>query len=395
MTILAIETSCDDSGIAVITGQTTNQPPKVLVNLVSSQIKIHAKWGGVVPMLAKREHQRNLTPLLKTALQKSGLAQKPIRRRKNQPTASPSEKIILEEIFDRESTLVKKLIPFLEKCPRPEIDYLAVTRGPGLEPALWVGVNFARLLSRYWAIPILPINHLEGHLIAAFADGESRGLARNLFPAIGLIVSGGHTQLVLIKKMGQYEIIGETRDDAAGEAFDKVAKMLGLGYPGGPIISKIADKFRSSKKIKPQSTLPRPMINSGDFDFSFSGLKTAVLYQLQKMTPTQIKKNLPAVAAEFEQAVIDVITKKTAAAAKKYQARSLWLSGGVAANKALRQSLSQTASQNNWKFLSPSNDYCTDNGAMIGLAACLKLQNGQVQTVNWQKLTADSNLRIS
>jgi len=217
---------------------------------------------------------------------------------------------------------------------------------------------------------------------------------------MAIVVSGGHTQLILVKAIGKYKIIGETRDDAAGEAFDKVAKMLNLGYPGGPAISQVAKRkspsaSRQAPSAKRFATFPRPMLNSGDFDFSFSGLKTAVLYTLQKMTPAQIKKQTPTIAAEFQQAVIDVLIAKTMAAAKKYNVKTIILAGGVAANQALRQTLTDQATEQNLAFLVPSNHLCADNATMIALAAYYQIQQSRAKKANWRTLKAQANLRIS
>ncbi len=432
MRILAIETSCDDTGIAILEFGKTGRL-KLLADLVSSQIKIHAPWGGVVPMLAKREHQHNLLPLLKKSLEKSKLLKisksqfptlRVVTRRVTISNKIPNSKLqILNSILEREPELLKKLLPFLKKYPKPDIDYIAVTHGPGLEPALWVGVNFARALSYCWKIPLLPVNHIEGHIAANWLEpiggmtnnqlppfDFARGkISKKILPAICLVVSGGHTQFILIKNIGRYQIIGETRDDAAGEAFDKVAKMLNLGYPGGPAISRLANLHKSNHKFSPMTIrdidakfvkisdikLPRPMLNSGDFDFSFSGLKTAVLYLLQKMPPTQIKKSTPAIAAEFQQAVIDVLTAKTISAAKKYNAKTIILAGGVAANEALRQELTDQAAKLNLNFLVPKNSLCMDNAAMIALAAYYQLRQKRAKKANWRTLKAQANLRIS
>jgi len=408
MRILAIETSCDDTGIAILKYSKAGQP-KILADLVSSQVKIHAQWGGVVPMLAKREHQRNLVPLFIKALKETKLLKTQNLKRKTQNYNAKLKTLKL--ILQRESDLFEKLLPFLKKYHKPNVDYVAVTHGPGLEPALWVGVNFARALSYFWQIPIIPINHIKGHLgaisVPPLRDGNSadykklKAKSYGPFPAIALVVSGGHTQLILIKKFDDYKIIGETRDDAAGEAFDKVAKMLNLGYPGGPIISQIATKFQSSDFASrydlrsPQIKLPRPMINSNDFDFSFSGLKTAVLYLLQKMTPTQIKKQIPAIAAEFQQAVIDVLTAKTILAAKKYRAKTIILAGGVAANSLLRDNLLLSANRLSLNFLVPPINLCMDNAAMIALAAYWQLAQNRAKKISWRALKARANLRIS
>lgn len=393
MKILAIETSCDDTGIAILEYDKSSRP-KILADFVSSQIKVHAKWGGVVPMLAKREHQKNIIPLFKKALKSI-----PAKAQKLDTKIQQNNINTLKNILDHEPELFKKLLPFLKKSLKPDIDYIAFTTGPGLEPALWVGVNFARALSYWWDLPLLPINHIEGHLCANFVPQlrDKISASQKLFPAIALIVSGGHTQLILIKKLGEYEIIGETRDDAAGEAFDKVAKMLKLGYPGGPIISKLA-RFAESRRAAqplPPFSLPRPMLNSGDFDFSFSGLKTAVLYLLQKMTPAQIKKLTPAIAAEFQRSVIDVLTAKTLSAAKKYNAKTLILAGGVAANQALRKSLSQKADEQQLAFMVPPLNLCLDNAAMIALAAYWQLKQDRSQKTDWVSAKAQANLRIS
>ena len=425
MRLLAIETSCDDTGIAVLECNKNTQP-KLLADFVSSQVKIHAPWGGVVPMLAEREHQRNLVPLLKQALVENKLLKNQKSKIKNQNNNSKLK--IVKTILERELDLLKDVFVFLKKYEKPEIDAIAVTIGPGLEPALWVGVNLARALSYFWNLPIIPVNHIEGHLAAALAvSGQSRRIFNFQFsifnknihlPAIALIVSGGHTQLILVKKFGQYKIVGETRDDAAGEAFDKVAKMLGLRYPGGPTIAKLASQWNDqfpmtnfqtntkSKKSKSQTnhlitkslspfSFPRPMINSGDFDFSFSGLKTAVLYTLQKMAKAKIKQLTPAIAAEFQQAVIDVLTTKTLAAAKKYHARSILLGGGVAANEALRQELTQESTRAGLIFSAPPVNFCTDNAAMIALVAVYQHQTKSTKKSTWHNLKAQANLRIS
>lgn len=443
MKILAIETSCDDSGIAILEDNQSDQP-KILANLVSSQIKIHAPWGGVVPTLAKREHQHNLVPLLKKALSKTDLLHpalstichsEGVKRPKNlsrltavkrepEDSSATPQNDTLSSILEREPELAKKLLPFLKKYQKPAIDALAVTIGPGLEPALWVGVNFARALASFWNLPIIPVNHVEGHITAAFfhviatpqqlrgkqsrydtviyeiaASPRSCGTPRNdILPAIALVVSGGHTTLFFIKKFGRYETVGETRDDAAGEAFDKAAKMLGLGYPGGPAISKIAAQFNPQLKTKNyqlKTTLPRPMLNSGDFDFSFSGLKTALLYRLQKMTEPEIKKMTPFLCAEFQQATVDVLVAKTIKAAKKFKAKTVILAGGVAANHSLRQVLAEKLKEEKPEisFLFPEAEFCTDNAAMIGLAALKKIHK-KSSFKNWRALRAQANLRL-
>jgi N6-L-threonylcarbamoyladenine synthase len=254
MKILAIETSCDDTGISIL--EVDNKPNfKVLSNIVSSQIEIHKQYGGVFPAMAKREHQKNIIPVLTESLKESGLLN----------TSKPANKVKLKElekILEHEPELFKKIVPFFKKYQKPDIDFITVTNGPGLEPCLWVGVNLAKALSYFWNIPVVPVNHIESHILVNTLQNKNIK-----FPAIALIVSGGHTQIILVKKIGDYKILGETRDDAAGECFDKAARILGLDYPGGPVISKLAETSEPGR-----ITLPRPMLNTKDYDFSFSGL---------------------------------------------------------------------------------------------------------------------------
>ena len=307
MKILAIETSCDDTGIAILEVESTGNF-KVLSNIVSSQIEIHQKFGGVYPAMAKREHQKNLVPAFAKALEETKML-----KLKNKNTKTKSE--VLDKILEREPELEKQLIPFLEKYEKPDIDLITVTNGPGLEPCLWVGINFTKALSHSWNIPVVATNHIESHILVNLLESPSIK-----FPAIALVVSGGHTQIILMKKIGKYKILGETRDDAAGECFDKCAKILGLGYPGGPIISKLASQLQTAD-CKLQTKLPRPMINSKDYDFSFSGLKTAVLYADRKVKnkTQEYKKQM---AAEVQQAIIDVLIKKTIKAVKDFNAKT-------------------------------------------------------------------------
>jgi N6-L-threonylcarbamoyladenine synthase len=376
MKILSIETSCDDTGIAVL--EEKNGGFSVLANVIASQIKTGKKYGGVFPMAAKREHQRNLLPVFTKALKESKL----LKISNSQFPISKTE--TLNKILEREPELAKKLIPFLEKYKKPDIDFIAVTNGPGLEPCLWVGVNFAKALSYFWDIPIVPVNHIEGHILVNFLSSHViPAKAVIQFPAIALVVSGGHTQIVLAEKIGKYKILGETRDDAAGECFDKCAKILGLGYPGGPIIAELA------KKSKPGIiTLPRPMINSKDYDFSFSGLKTAVLYADRKIK-TKNKKYKIEMATEIQQAIIDVLIKKTMKAVKDYGAKTLILGGGVSANQELRNQLKLHMSDI-CKLVVPEPALSTDNGLMIAIAGYFN----RAKKIGWQKLQADGNLRV-
>ena len=376
MRILGIETSCDDTAVAVL--QIQKDRIRILSDFVSSQVRIHAPFGGVVPHLAVRAHHKNLP-------------------------------ILIEKTF--------------KNINSKKIDLMAVTTGPGLEPSLWTGINMARVLSLATNKPIVGVNHLEGHIAANwlkpgkrainFQFSASKKLSKAIFPAICLIVSGGHTQLVLVKKIGDYKVIGQTRDDAAGEAFDKVAKLLGLGYPGGPIIALKAQKGRSQA-----FNLPRPMIDSPDFDFSFSGLKTAVLYLVRELVshrrdtknwrsrtqekPSLLvsaqslsKKQIADLAASFQQAVIDVLIYKTIEAGKKYRVHTIMLSGGVAANYELRRQMQETLEKelSTTSFLVPSLRYCTDNAAMIALAGYWKYER-QGKGEKIEKLVARADLSL-
>jgi N6-L-threonylcarbamoyladenine synthase len=354
MIILGIETSCDDTGIAVLEAapQKSGVNFKILSNIVSSQIKTHAPFGGVVPNLAAREHLKNIQPCLKTVLKE---ANKTIK----------------------------------------DIDLIAVTVGPGLIPSLLIGVNFAKALAYKYNIPIIAVNHLEGHIVAALNNENYK------LPAIALLVSGGHTQLILMEKTGSpakngvnYKIIGETRDDAAGECFDKTAKLLGLGYPGGPEIAKQANNFQPTAD-HPQGgkiILPRPMMNQNNFDFSFSGLKTAVLYLAQdNRGRLKNPKFIQELCHETQQAIIDVLIFKTFKAVEKHKAKTIILAGGVAANEELRKQFETQSSKLNVKFLTPVKNLCMDNGAMIAMAG---FNNRNKASKKYSSITANANLRI-
>lgn len=323
-TILAIETSCDETAIAVLEACGGLRSPRfrILKNTVSSQIEIHRPWGGVVPNLAKREHQKNL-PILFNKL----------------------------------------------KTNKLKADLIAVTVGPGLEPALWTGINFAKEIhgKHFPGSALIGTNHLEGHLysfLLPYKGYKPRNM-RDVFPAIQLIVSGGHTILVLMISLTEIKILGETRDDAVGEAFDKVARMLHLPYPGGPEIERLANE---AKKLKTNEAIqfPRPMINSKDYDFSFSGLKTSVLYHLRDNPKSGESKTN--VAASFQKAAFDVLISKTSRAAAEFKTRSVILSGGVAANKTLRKRLSAACRRSGIGFISAPIRFQTDNAAMIAAA---------------------------
>ena len=383
MKILAIETSCDDTSIALIKAQGKKRASfDILSNIVSSQTKIHKKWGGVYPTLAKREHQKNLMPVLEKAL-KGAKMFKTINSKKQ---TSKLEESKLRKILEREPELSNNFLRIIPKIKKPKIDALAITIGPGLEPCLWVGINFAKALACSWNLPLIPINHIEAHVYANYLDSKEF-----TFPAICLIVSGGHTQLILMKNHNQYRIVGETRDDAAGECLDKIARILGLGYPGGPVIAKEAIKVKTSKF---QIQLPRPMIYSKNYDFSFSGLKTAVLYDFKKRS-SKVKKDknyIGQMCLESQQAVIDVLIHKTLKAVRTWQAKTIILGGGVTANQELRKQIKRGVQKSlpNTFLRIPQPQYCTDNAAMVGVASCFHYQEKR----EWKKIKAKANLSL-
>ncbi|HEY4499485.1 MAG TPA: tRNA (adenosine(37)-N6)-threonylcarbamoyltransferase complex transferase subunit TsaD [Candidatus Paceibacterota bacterium] len=394
MIVLGIETSCDETALALLEcqGDLTTPTFKVVAEELFSQIEIHKKYGGVFPMMAKREHGRNLIPLLKNLLQKAGYAQ-PYSSTKNHSSILENTGMILL----REPELLKdflEYIPTIEPPTRPVrsreglqrgfasngIDMIAVTTGPGLEPALWVGINFAKALSSVWNIPVMPSNHMEGHLFSVLLDTtekikRQKSKGKIEFPIIALLVSGGHTDLILVKEWLVYESLGTTRDDAVGEAFDKVARILGLPYPGGPEISRLAKQARE-KNLPNVFDLPRPMLRSGDFDFSFSGLKTSVLYKVQKMGVLSDDQKA-AIAREFENAAIEVLVEKTRRAITQYGARTLVAAGGVIANTELRKKLKElTESIPEVNLLIPELRLSTDNAVMIAAAAYIRFMAG-------------------
>jgi len=345
MYILGIESSCDESAASVL--KASGQKAEVLSNIIASQINIHAQYGGVIPEIAAREHVLHILPTIDTALKQAKIKPKDIKA-------------------------------------------IAVTQGPGLITSLIAGVESAKVLSLIWKKPLIPVHHIIGHIYANFIN---RSQAPK-FPLLALVVSGGHSNLIYMKEHYQFKIIGETRDDAAGEAYDKAAKMMGLSYPGGPIIAKYAEKYRQSNH-KPTVQLPRPMLNSPDFDFSFSGLKTALLYQLQK--DKNWKKRLPEYCFVFEQAIIETLIHKTIKAANKYKPKSIVLAGGVAANNALREQLSSNIKEKIKKttlFL-PEKQYTTDNAAMIAAAGYFNYyKNKNKAFINYTHLRARCDLKI-
>lgn len=409
MNILAIETSCDETAAAVI--ESTDKNIGILSSVVASQIDIHKKFGGVFPEIASRAHTEKIIPVIEKALSCKDISHK------------------------------AELYNLTALQPMTDIDLIAVTSGPGLIGSLLVGVNTAKTLAYVNKKPIIPINHWLGHIYSCFSNSENLPQ----FPLLALIVSGGHTGLVYMKSHTEYETIGQTLDDAAGEAFDKVAKVLQLPYPGGPSISKAAAEFliskseflnksinmnnlkkvegillsevavdrakRGSRMVRePESErvsrdlnikFPRSMLDRDDFDFSFSGLKTAVLYKVKELEKSyQLSVIRNQVAYEFQQAVIDILIGKTLKAAKKYEPKSILLCGGVSANKELRFQLSSAIE--NWKleignldisFHVPPMSLTGDNAAMIGLAAAYQLQAG-IKPVNLNQIGANSNFEL-
>jgi len=395
MLILGIETSCDETAIASLEVKDGNF--KILSNVVSSQVKVHRKWGGVVPNLAKREHQKNLTFVLKRALEEAKVLKNPKSKIQNPKLQSKIQN--LKKILEREPVLFKRVTTFLQKYEEPKIDLISVVNGPGLEPALWTGVNFAKALAYYWEKTIVSVNHLEGHLLTNFIGDNfqfSISNFQNIFPAICLLVSGGHTMLVLMEGVGKYKIIGETRDDSAGECFDKTARILGLGYPGGPAIAKAVKKALPPYRMRIK--LPRPMIYSKDYDFSFSGLKTAVLYhyQAQPLSVRKSKNYVFAMAAEIQQAIVDVLITKTIRAAKEYKAKTIMIGGGVAANYQLREQLRQKLEEELPKvqYIAPDPKLCTDNGVMAAVAGYFAWKKLGQQGIHWQNIKAEANMKL-
>jgi N6-L-threonylcarbamoyladenine synthase len=394
MNILAIETSCDESAVSILKTDGLEHPSfSVLGNALYSQAALHAEYGGVFPNLAKREHQKNLVPLLQKALTDAQFVSEPT-------VAAPTNNDTLATILDREPELLRQLLTSLPNIRKPPVDAIAVTHGPGLAPALWVGVNFAKALAAAWNLPIVPVNHMEGHVVSALlkpiVDARFQ-IAACTFPALALLVSGGHTELVLMRAWGEYELVGATRDDAAGEAFDKAARLMGLPYPGGPEISRLAATVRGSAMNQSASiSLPRPMMHSDDFDFSFSGLKTAVRRAYEAIPEADREATLPHLAREFEDAVVDVLVAKTIRAADTTGVQTILVGGGVAANVFLRKRLTEAVGANfgNLPVYFPDQALTGDNAVMIGVAGALRfLQNPE--TPDPSTVVADGNLKLA
>jgi N6-L-threonylcarbamoyladenine synthase len=373
MKILSIETSCDDTGITIMEakGGVKSASFKVLADASNSQIPIHIPHGGVYPMLAKREHAKNL-PILLEEVMKQAKIPDPIRGREgsNRPSTSNG------------------------------INAVAVTYGPGLEMCLWEGITFAKDLAKKWGVPLIPTNHMEGHIVSVFGKKSlktnkgSFKIPELKFPMLSLLVSGGHTQLIVSKKWMSYEIIGETRDDAVGEAYDKVARMLGLPYPGGPQISKLAEGLR--EKEVPDFSLPRPMLKSKDFNFSFSGLKTAVLYLIRDLGGLDKlnKKTIAQIALEFENAAIECLIYKTAKAIEKYKIKTIIVGGGVACNTHLQREMKKLAKTYKLKLLLPQRELTGDNSLMIGIAGYLQYIKNKKKVPKIETIKATGNLKL-
>ncbi len=323
--ILGIESSCDETGVALVRLPSGAGVPVLEAHALHSQIDMHQAYGGVVPELASRDHIRRVLPLTQAVLADAG----------------------------------RQLA---------EVDVVAYTRGPGLAGALLVGAGVACALGAALGKPVLGVHHLEGHLLSPFLSADPPE-----FPFVALLVSGGHTQLMRVDGVGRYELLGETIDDAAGEAFDKSAKLLGLGYPGGPALSRLAQQG-DAEAFK----LPRPLLHSGNLDFSFAGLKTAVLTQAKKLGD-DLDARRADLAASTEAAIVDVLVRKTLSALKQTGLRRVVVAGGVGANRLLREQLNAACARLKTRVHYPELHLCTDNGAMIAMAAAMRLQAGQQQ----------------
>lgn len=393
MKILAIETSCDETAISVIEaqGNTGDITFKVLGDTLLSQIDMHREFGGVFPTVAKREHAKNIIPLLEKTLKEAGLHKKhkKIESQEYQEYIGRSY-VEMENILKREPELLSRFKNFIESIEKPELDAIAVTYGPGLEPALWIGINVAQVLSLAWKIPIVPINHMEGHIVASLLENET--IKQMSFPSLALLISGGHTELVLIKDWLSYKVIGRTRDDAVGEAFDKVARMLGLPYPGGPEISKLAEQARAHNEQLGEK-LPRPMLDSDTYDFSFSGLKTAVLYMVKNISNIDGKTKRK-IAREFEDAAAEVLISKTMRAIEEYNIKTLIIGGGVSANKEIRRIFKEEIhKREDVELLLPNKNLSTDNAIMIAAVGYLHLLL-EKDTISTTEIVADGNLSL-
>lgn len=348
--ILGIDTSCDDTSVAVLKND------RVLASVVSSQIDVHREWGGVVPNLARREHEKMIEGTIEVALKRSG---------------------------------VKEL---------DALNAIAVTYGPGLAPALEVGVRHAKQITLTHNLPLIPVNHMEGHTLSALIKNRSgkaySGAQKPQFPFMAMLVSGGHTEIIWCETMGTYKKLGQTLDDAAGEAFDKIARMLDLGYPGGPVMAKLAEDGDPTAY-----PLPRPMHDSPDYNYSFSGLKTAALYNTNKLKEELgvkgFAKIIPDYSASVQEAIVDSLMIKLVRAAKKHEPKMVLFGGGVAANLHLRKRARKALGALNIPVYFPDKKFCTDNGAMIALAGYYKFGRGETITGSAiEELDRDPSLSI-
>ena len=385
MRVLAIETSCDETAVAILecSGDIDGADFSVMGNALYSQAAQHAAYGGVYPNLAKREHQKNLAPLTIRALIEAHLFQRAT-------TTVNCSRVVEESIRDEQFR--RDIQKFLETTQKPDIDLISVTNGPGLEPALWTGINFAEALSRAWNIPLLGIDHMEGHIVSALLKQGTRGRVQGvvghkqqpaiynlkpvLFPVLALLISGGHTELVLMKDWFEYKALGKTRDDAVGEAFDKVARLLDLAYPGGPRIAALAERSRARGGTDMSFTTP--MAQDPTCDFSFSGLKTAVMYKLKKMdklSETE-KEN---VAEAFENAAKDALVVKTKKALRDEKPNALVVAGGVSANDTIRNAFEKLLKEEfpTVTLSIPDKSLSGDNAIMIGVAGYLRHHAGK------------------
>ncbi len=326
--VLGIESSCDETGVALVRTR-DGRAPELLAHALHSQAAMHAEYGGVVPELASRDHIRRIIPLTRRVVEQAGLALQ-------------------------------------------VIDVVAYTRGPGLAGALLVGAGFACALGAALGKPVLGVHHLEGHLLSPFLSNDPP-----CFPFVALLVSGGHTQLMRVDGVGRYELLGETIDDAAGEAFDKSAKLLGLGYPGGPALARLAE-FGDATAYD----LPRPLLRSGDLDFSFAGLKTAVLTRAREFESQPCEQPRADLAASTQAAIVEVLVKKSLAALERTGLQRLVVAGGVGANRQLRADLDAVCARRGVRVHYPELELCTDNGAMIALAAAMRIEAGVARPVH-------------
>jgi len=365
MKILSIDTSCDETSVAITEGR------KTVANVIYSQILLHKKWGGVVPSIAKRAHEERIDYVINEAINKS-------------ETRNPKSKI-------NSNFKNSKIVSNSDICSS-NFDYIAVTQGPGLAVALEVGISKAKELAQKFKKKIIAVNHMEGHIYSSFVqNNQGRPEVNFSFPYLALLVSGGHTELVIFRNHLSYEVIGETIDDAAGEALDKAAKMLGLGYPGGPILERLATEAKNSDEYG----FPRPMLKSNDVNFSFSGLKTSFYYFLLKMQDEEKRKKIKELASSFQEAVFETLIKKTEKAIQKTKINNLVTGGGVIANLYLRKKLRSLVKKYDGHILFPPFKYLTgDNAVMIGLAAYYKAQKG-IFVRDIQKLDRMPRLKLS